>query len=48
MMHRFLQVLTKARVLEGLAKLMCTQEFVRRRNANSAESVREKVFISLP
>lgn len=37
-------MLTKARLLEVLAKLMCTQEYVRRRNANSAESVREKVF----
>jgi len=46
--YRCLQVLTKARLLEGLAKLMCTQEYVRRRNVNSAESVREKVFIFLP
>lgn len=44
LMHRCLKLLTKARVVEGLAKLMCTQEFVRRRNANSAESVREKVL----
>lgn len=44
MIHWFLQVLTKARLLEGLAKLICTQEYVRRRNANSAESAREKVF----
>jgi hypothetical protein len=44
MMHRCLQVLIKARLLEDLAKLMCTQEYVRRRNANSAESAREKVF----
>jgi hypothetical protein len=44
MIHWFLQVLTKARLLEGLAKLICTQEYVRRRNANSAESAREKVL----
>lgn len=44
MIYRCLQVLTKARLLEDLAKLMCTQEYVRRRNANSAESAREKVF----
>jgi hypothetical protein len=30
MMHPCLQVLTKARLLEGLVKLMCTQEYVRR------------------
>jgi hypothetical protein len=31
------------RLIENLAKLMCTQEYVYRRNVNYAESMREKV-----